>query len=543
MALLNKWMISCGFILIPLTFFAQKNRIKLICYDTLNHPLCILKTSSKKKTNTLFDYRNSLIGKGFLLTEIEPIDSTHYLIRKGPRFNVLELKLPGGKNKHLRPFQYKQFLSAELKQATNRGYPFYSIELDSLEITGNKLSASIKEITGPYATWTKLHVNTDSSISMNMLENFTGIKVGEPYQEGKIYQLTNRLRQFNYLEVIKPSEILFTKDGAELFTYIRYKKMSSLQGAIGLQPNPVTQRVGFTGELQLKLINALKRAEIIDVNWRSVQAGTSNLTARFAIPFIFHNPFGIDTRLQLYKRDSTFLELKSMLAIQYNLQNGTLIKGVYQLFNSNTLSTSSINSLFPTNAQIQTHFFGIQLQQKKLDEPLNPRKGFIYFLEGAVGNRSATTSNSTYFSTVYKFQVDLELVQPIYKRHVCKLGMQVESYFADSIYSNERIRTGGLNSLRGFNEEQIFATTKIIGTLEYRFIVDRLSYAFAFFDQGYMQDLSHSSNIELPSGIGLGFAYGTKLGTFALASAFGKYQEQPFDYREMKIHFGYTAYF
>ena len=537
------WLVTLGVLLISKSFFSQKNSIKIIFLDTTHSPICVLKTSADRKLKTVIAYRNKLISKGFLLANISPLDSTHFMVTKGKRFSSFSLKKTGGKEINIEPREYSRYLSTELERNCNRGYPFFSIQLDSLIIAEENLSASIVEEPGPYVTWQKLYANSDSSISENMLENLTGIRKGEQYQESKLIQLTNRLSQYNYLEFIKPSEVLFTDDGAELFTYVRYKKMSSLQGAIGLQPNPVTQRLGLTGELQLRLTNVLKRAELIDINWRSVQLGTSNLNARCAIPFLFQSPFGIDAKLQLYKRDSTFLELKSLIAIQYSLQNGTLIKGVYQLYNSNTLNASSSNLLFPRNAQIQTHFFGIQFQQKHLDNLFNPRKGFTYLLDGAVGNRTSSVSTESLKSTVYRFQGDFEYFQPLFKRHTIKLGIQAETYLADSIYSNERIRVGGLNSIRGFNEEAIFATTKFIGTFEYRFLIDRLSYVFTFIDQGYMQDLSLNMTTDTPTGIGIGFAYGTKLGTFALVGAMGKFKNQPFDYREVKIHFGYTAYF
>ncbi|MFM8242250.1 MAG: hypothetical protein ACKN86_05550, partial [Crocinitomicaceae bacterium] len=83
----------------------------------------------------------------------------------------------------------------------------------------------------------------------------------------------------------------------------------------------------------------------------------------------------------------------------------------------------------------------------------------------------------------------------------------------------------------------------IISTIEYRFLVDQLSYAFLFADQGFMQDKTLNTNFSFPLGVGVGFAYGTKLGTFALVGALGKFNQNSFDFRETKIHFGYTAYF
>ena len=521
---------------------AQKKNLRISVIDTSNSKEYVLKTYPEKKQKALNNFKNKFISKGYLIPELYEINETTYGICPGNKFRTLEIKSANGKSEVVQPKEYAQYLKKKLIKKSNSGFPFYSIQLDSLVIHDHSLSAHALEIPGPFVKWTTLHVKTDSSISLRMLENLLGIKKEEYYQESKIFNLTKRLSQFNYLEIIKPSEILFTSDGAELFTYLRFKKMSSLQGAIGLQPNPVSQRVGLTGELQLKLTNVLKRAELLDINWRSVQAGTSHLNARCAIPFLFQSSFGADGKLQLYKRDSTFLELKGNLAIQFTLPNGSQLKGIYQLLNSSTLG-STVNPLFPSNAKIQTHFFGAEFNLKRLDNLYNPSKGISFLGNTAVGNRFTETTTHKFYATVYKFQGEFESYQPIYKRHIIKLGIQAEHYSADSLYSNERIRTGGLNSIRGFNEEQIFATTKIISTLEYRFLVDQLSYAFLFADQGFMQDKTLNTNFSFPLGIGVGFAYGTKLGTFALVGALGKFNQNSFDFRETKIHFGYTAYF
>ena len=54
-------------------------------------------------------------------------------------------------------------------------------------------------------------------------------------------------------------------------------------------------------------------------------------------------------------------------------------------------------------------------------------------------------------------------------------------YSSPVIYQNELYRFGGLNTLRGFNEEELFASTKGQLTLEYRFLLDRNSNVFLFF--------------------------------------------------------------
>ena len=129
------------------------------------------------------------------------------------------------------------------------------------------------------------------------------------------------------------------------------------------------------------------------------------------------------------------------------------------------------------------------------------------------------------------------------KRHVLKLSAGFETYYAPQVFQNELYRFGGLNSLRGFNEDELLASTKLSYTLEYRFLVDRNSNAFLFFEQAFYENNSSNYLKDNPFGVGTGFSFGTKLGIFTISYAVGKQLTNPFDFRLSKIHFGYTAYF
>lgn len=87
----------------------------------------------------------------------------------------------------------------------------------------------------------------------------------------------------------KKSELLFTENGVELYVYLENQKMSSMNGAVGLQPNPQTQSIGLTGDVQIKLLNIFKKAELIDVNWRSIEPQTQALQAKLNYPFYLNH--------------------------------------------------------------------------------------------------------------------------------------------------------------------------------------------------------------------------------------------------------------
>jgi len=83
----------------------------------------------------------------------------------------------------------------------------------------------------------------------------------------------------------------------------------------------------------------------------------------------------------------------------------------------------------------------------------------------------------------------------------------------------------------------------LISSLEYRFLLDKNSNAFIFYDQGIYEDNSLSYKIDSPFGVGAGISFGSRIGIFSISYALGKQMNNPLEFRNGKIHFGYVTYF
>ena len=108
------------------------------------------------------------------------------------------------------------------------------------------------------------------------------------------------------------------------------------------------------------------------------------------------------------------------------------------------------------------------------------------------------------------------------------------------LLQNELYRLGGLSSLRGFNEKDIFARHYFLSRMEFRSFFEERSYAYVFYDQLIYQrrDLR-----DYPFGVGLGFALATSAGQFTFALAVGDSNNQSISFSTMKAHFGYVSRF
>ena len=520
---------------------------------------------SKDELNSVLkNKKNQLIEKGYFLASFKPLyrSSTEIevLVEIGSHFPNVAIVIEDSIKSQLRSFGidnisknslktnpslFKLFIDKTLKAYANNGYPFAQVFFDEQEIIEQQIEIQMNISSGKFYRFSDIIVKGDSSISKSTVQNLIGIKINDIYSEEKLSSIDRILQQTNFINVLKKSELLFTENGVELYVYLENQKMSSMNGAVGLQPNPQTQRIGLTGDVQIKLLNVFKKAELIDVNWRSIEPQTQALQAKLNYPFLFKSPFGIDLKFNLYKRDSTFLDLKSFIGIQYSFKNNVQLKGFYQINSSEILSkTPNSSSLFSYLAPIKLNSYGISLQYRRINYLPNPSKGFSLYIETSIGNRTVKKENTALEkSYVYKSIFQYVSYIPITKRNIIKVGVNFESYTSSTIFQNERYRFGGINSLRGFNEEELFASTKMISSLEYRFLLDKNSTVFVFYDQGIYEDNTLNYKIDSPFGVGSGISFGSKIGIFSISYALGKQENNPLEFRNGKIHFGYITYF
>lgn len=547
-----------------LSFSAQKKIQLSIRGEGYQHIMRGEKTNFKDSIGVI-NYINRIqykaISKGYLLASVDSIkfieNNAFASLYVGPEFGKIILTVSQEDlstirkfyrvkenlilNLPFRPKELASLMKSLNESLVNDGFPFSRVYLSDIKYEGVNLSGKLNINKGSHYNWSKVHVKGDSSISSTLISSIIQIKKGDTYNESLLNSISDYIKQSNYLQEIKPAEVLFTKEGAELFLYLRSVPVSSINGIIGLQPNPVTERLSVTGELSLKLINVLHHGEMLQLNWRSIQSGTQSFNAGVNYPFLFKSPFGIDLNFQLYKRDSTFLETKSNVGIQYFLNKGLILKAFYQNHTSSILSSSG---LLPSYSGIRNNAYGLSLTKRQLDYLPNPSRGYYLSFENALGNRTSTNADSiSVKNTTFRSSLKFQLFIPLTKRNILKIGIDGDNYYAPVVYTNELFRFGGLNTLRGFNEEEIFASTKVITSIEYRFLTDKNSHFFIFYDQSVYENISAKYIRDTPFGFGTGFSFGTQLGIFSISYALGKQFDNPILLKNGKIHFGYIAYF
>ena len=141
-------------------------------------------------------------------------------------------------------------------------------------------------------------------------------------------------------------------------------------------------------------------------------------------------------------------------------------------------------------------------------------------------------------------QLNVNQFNKMAKQSTFKLGLQAGWLYGKKLFLNELYQIGGIKTLRGFDEESIFPSSYLIGTTEFRYLLDQGSNIFGFMDGALVQrNISGLSKTGNYFGIGTGINLLTKSGIFTMVFALGKSDQQPLSFQRSKIHIGFSTFF
>ncbi len=577
--LLKKLTLILVFIILGITnSFSQKIELSILFNDTTLKPSKIITHNKYFEAALLNSELNKTItelnSKAYLTASIDSIivDTTFYkaylYLGKTYKWSYLKpinvdeevLSKIGFRDKvfNNKPFnknQLNSFIYRIINHYENNGFPFASLQLDSVKIEENTFRGNLVLNKHHRYIIDSVLIHGNATISKQYLQNYIRIKNGDSYNEALVKNITIRIKELPFVDEKQPFKVIFNESEAKIVLDLKKKLASRFNGILGVQPNNETGKLRLTGDVKLNLLNSFRKGEEIYFNWRSIQEKTQDLTSGISYPFLFNTPFGLDYNFKLYKKDTTFIDVFNKIGIRYILKGNNYFSVFYQNKSSSLLSTKGFSSLtvLPDFADISSQLYGIGIHYAKLDYNLNPRKGFSIIAEGAVGKKNIKKNNalkeSLYDgiklnSSLYNANAVIDFYVPLSKRNVIKLSSKNGFTINESLFDNELIRIGGLFTLRGFDEESIYTTLFSIGTLEYRFILEQNSFLYLFVDGAYYEKNNVKGYIsDRPFGFGTGMSFDTKAGIFSIGYALGQQFDNPILFRSAKIHFGFINYF
>jgi outer membrane protein assembly factor BamA len=490
-------------------------------------------------------------GIGYLQAHFDSTftDSTqsYFRILAGPRYHWAELNtqnIPAEILDELRlrklSESQKPFSLSELSTVfekivryyENNGHPFALIGFEDIKEQNDSIYATLQFNTGPLVLYDSIVVKGYEKIGTALPRYEWRIRKGAMYQQRDIDRLSERINSTPHLLASREPIMLFTEEKNLLYIYIEKRKASQFDGIIGLATRP-EGGVSVNGNVLLHLVNSFNRGEEIRFHWTSPSSQTQTLNSFVRLPYLFGLPITPEASFMLVKQDSTFLRLDFMAGLNFRLSAMTTFRFYYEGRSSSNLSNASSSDI-----NFTSDFVGLGLDLMKLNDRYVPTKGFEAKTDLLLGDRERNAEK------IYQwmYRVSAAYYYEFVARNVLKLGLQAANINNASL-QNEYFRYGGLQTFRGFNEQQFLTPQYSTATLEYRFMLDTKSYLLAFSDVGRVALPENTEPFSNLISFGAGLSLSTNSGVFNITWAVGSSLGEAINFSDSKIHFGYTNRF
>jgi outer membrane protein assembly factor BamA len=491
---------------------------KFEALSKINDSVFHAKMHLKKKYNTIYIYYDkNQVDKSILNSVSKQVDDSYF---------VLPIK------------DVENALNSINSKISSQGLPFSKLQLSNIEAyNDSNLKANlIFESETEKRTISNIIIKGYDKFPKAYLKHYLKIKPSQIFDLNSIKRKTEQLNDLRFANQIKSPEVLFSKDSTTIYIYIEKAKSNSFDGFLGFGTNENTNKLQFDGYLNLNLVNNLNYGESFRVLYKSDENDQKTFQTQLTLPYLFSSPLGMDLQLNIFKRDSSFTIVNQSAKLHYQINSknklygGVLSKQSNNLLNNNTpLSISDFNSSFFTTA-----YEFINPQSLNMLFPIN---SMIYF-ETNFGKRKTQTSEEKQT----QLNIDVFKIFNFNNRNSVFFKIDAETLLSSTYFENELLRFGGINSIRGFEENSLQASMYGVLNSEYRFQLNSSIYVHSIIDVGYFENKITDFREKL-FGYGFGFGILTKSGLLKLNYANGKSENQKFKFSNSKIHLSLTANF
>ena len=428
----------------------------------------------------------------------------------------------------------ENFINSILKKYESIGYALVKAKLINLKNKDNFITAQLKIEPGKKRQLNDIIINGYAKFPLGHLKNLNRLYKKKVFNIQNLEQLQKNIDQYRFVRQIKNPEILFTKDSTKIYVYVEKANTNAFDGFLGFT-NDDKKNILLSGYVDLKLNNIINNGEKLVINWRSNGQEQSTFNAGIELPYIFNSPIGIKANLNIIKQDSTFQTTQTALDLGYFFNYNTRLYIGYQSSESSyikNLNTALISDF--TNTFITTNF---EYLFYKNEYAMFPEKTAVNLKIGA-GNRNSKFQNDT------QFFANLQLKHDLYINQKNCINLKSQSFYlqSNSYIINELYRFGGINSVRGFNENTLQGNLFTSILTEYRYLVNSNLYVHSILDYGVYQDKTVNTFNKL-FGVGFGFGLLTKNGLFNLVYANGTTKDQEFKLANSLVQISLKASF
>lgn len=463
------------------------------------------------------------------------------------------------RNQPFLPADWVRLQERILTEAENQGFPFATVGLDSVALRGADISGRVVLRRGKVVTFDSIQLIGNTKTKKRFLTKYLQIFPNQPFSQQRVVAAAQLLRQLPYLRLRAEPEVRFACGQARVYFLLDDRPANQFDAIVGVLPNAAGSGSGvqFTGEVTINLRNLKGGGKQAGVQWRKTDAKSQLLDAQYVHPNFFGTPLEVGATFNLYRQTDDFLTLRPRLEVSYPTARAGRLTFFTEQRSSRLLGDSAAYhrlQKLPDNIDSYYAAYGLGYARNELDDLYFPRRGTFFSGQAAIGTKTIRR-NADLNDTLYRRlplrsnQISLSARAEHYfragRQGVLLLRVRGEGLLNSHLFQNDLFRLGGLNSLRGFNENQYYASSYGVSTVEFRQFTGADSYVFLFADQAYFRNATaiNTPFADQPTGLGAGLSFRTAAGVFQFVYSVGRAYQQNFDVAKGKIHFGITSRF
>ncbi len=502
------------------------------------------KTLAKDSTAAV-KFLDSLTQNYYYFTEVKKVNKdgnlTQIFFDKGKNYNQAEVRLD---EETIRNFKYQpQFFTKDLdslkkeisEKYRSQGFVFNRVRSQFKGMKGDIPQVELSVIKSDQRKIDGIVFKGYEKVPKRFTKNLEKEYLGKNYQENILAKLNQSLQNHPFILLDKAPQTLFTKDSTNVFLFAQKKKSNSFDGVIGFG-NDKTEKFTFNGSLNLNFRNMFNGFETVNIFWQRNPDKGQTFDLQTDIPFLFKSNIGGNFKVNIFRQDSTYANVKLTPAFYLHLNSKQKI-GLRGTFETSTV----LDSLYVKGRDYNKKGVGLWYDYSETSEV----ELFLHKTRIRAEADYITTNYSAENITANQTNFFISGERNFHIKGNNYLNLRAESALLNSKNNfaiNELLRFGGWNSFRGFNENALYADFYYYGTAEYRYLVANQAFFDVFAQYGELQNKSLGLKPKLYS-FGLGFNFILPIGLMSFQISNGNEFGNPIKFGDTKIHWGILSRF
>ena len=496
---------------------------------------------------------------GYYLASLDSIDWSRsripqaIYISKGPLMRIQHVAIDGVEQfderellalfdtevgRVLLPEQLSADIDRVLRFYEARGYPFTQIAVKEIQTIshdennpGITLVLQVEE--GGQARINDVLIIGSTRTRQSYIEYLSGLKRGDVLDKD-LDETRARLLDTEHFAQVLPVELIDVgKNEYIAVIQVEENAPGTFDLVLGYQPPAAGgNSTGLVGNGHLDLRNMFGMGRRIALRLNRLPGQISSLEAAYGDPYFWGSPLSIEGKFHGIQQDSTYNQQSYTAGLGYRLFDGvdvfaTVNREVVRPGQSGTQIVRGRQRI----ARSDVTFWGFSIRYKKLDSVVNPRRGMRLEtgVEGGRKKRSdlqlepaGDTTMVTQRLQQQRLNMSIRGYIPTFKNQTLVLGNDTRILVSDDFDVSDLFRLGGAQSLRGYDEDRFRGRVISRLLVEWRYLFERTSYVYLFFDAGYVDrpqtaDFDEERNIYPGYGLGMQFQTGIGLINTTLA--------------------------